>query len=92
MIHPGTKTAARGRCSGDQAVLERPVLPLNDAVALGVVSSSKPVLDAEESRQLRPQSRCKLASLVRDDGGWDAEPGNPMTEKGRGAVLGHNGG
>ena len=92
MIHPGTKTTARRRCPGDQAVLERPVLPFNDAVALGVVSRCETVLDAEESRQLGTQPRSKLAPLVGDDGGRDAEPGNPMTEESLSAVLGRNGG
>ena len=54
-------------------------------IRLGMVGCSPNRSDPKKGRHLTPQSRGKLASLVRDNTGRNAKTGNPPAEKSSGA-------
>ena len=88
MCHPTGVTGSTG--TGDQAVLEGPVLPLDHAVALGMVRGGELACDAQGLRELTPKIAGELPSAIRDNCVRGTKPGNPVTDKGAGTRLGRD--
>ena len=63
-------------------VVERPVTPLINGIALGMVGRSEHSLDPERAQQLAPYLAHKLSSSVREEPARRAEVGDHMPKEG----------
>ena len=78
MIHPAG--VPRGAGARDQAVLEGTVHPFDQSIALRMVRSRHAPGDTQQPAEVTPEASCELPAAIRNDGGRDTVPGDPMTE------------
>ena len=86
VVEPGPRP---GGCrTGHDALLQSPMLTLDESVALRMVLGCLATGNPQKRRELGPEAASKLPPAVSDNGRRDSKSGHPMTQQGEGAVLG----